>query len=116
MKLASSSRTSFGPTLLMLPLLAGCSSGQTDSAEYLWPGDEWSISTPEAQGINAAAIDSLVADIGAGVYVAGVAGADTAGCEDYSVRCFEERRKGTGKGERGRGGEMYGMSKWLAVP
>ena len=67
MKLASSSRTSFGPTLLMLALLSGCGSGQTDSA-YVWPGDEWPTSTPAAQGIDPAAIDALVADIEAGEY------------------------------------------------
>ncbi len=68
MKLASSSPTSFGPTLLMLALLTSCSSGQTDSATQLWPGDTWPTSTPEAQGIDQAAIDSLVVDIAAGEY------------------------------------------------
>ncbi len=67
MKLASSSRTSFGLTILMLALLSGCGSGQTDSA-YVWPGDEWPTSTPAAQGIDPAAIDALVADIEAGEY------------------------------------------------
>ena len=67
MKLASSSPTSFGPTLLMLALLSSCGAGQTDSA-YRWPGKEWPTSTPAAQGIDPAAIDSLVADIEGGEY------------------------------------------------
>ena len=33
-----------------------------------WPGEEWPTSTPEAQGIDAEAIDSLVNDLGSGVY------------------------------------------------
>jgi CubicO group peptidase (beta-lactamase class C family) len=53
-------------TLSMLLFVTGCGSGQTDGRP--WPGDEWPTSTPEEQAINAAAIDSLVADIAAGEY------------------------------------------------
>ncbi len=34
----------------------------------MWPGRTWPVSTPEAEGIDPAAIDSLVADIGKGEY------------------------------------------------
>ena len=34
--------------------------------EPVWPGEEWPVSTPEAEGLDPAAIDSLVADIDAG--------------------------------------------------
>ncbi|MDX1393103.1 MAG: serine hydrolase [Gemmatimonadota bacterium] len=37
-------------------------------SEVSWPGEEWPISTPEAAGIDPAAIDSLIADIDAGRY------------------------------------------------
>ena len=67
MKLKYRSPTSVGPALLMLVLLTACSSGQTDSA-YIWPGETWPTSAPAEQGINGAAIDSLVADIAAGEY------------------------------------------------
>ena len=33
-----------------------------------WPGAEWPVSTPEAEGLDPAAIDSLLADIDAGRY------------------------------------------------
>ena len=33
-----------------------------------WPGASWAVSTPEAEGIDGAAIDALVADMEAGVY------------------------------------------------
>ena len=32
----------------------------------VWPGEEWAVSTPEAEGLDPAAIDSLIADIDAG--------------------------------------------------
>ena len=67
MRLKCRSRTRVGPALLMLVLLSACGSGQTDSNQ-VWPGEMWSTSTPEEQGIDAAAIDSLVADIVAGEY------------------------------------------------
>jgi CubicO group peptidase (beta-lactamase class C family) len=52
--------------LLMLVSLVGCGSGQTNGTP--WPDEEWPTSTPEEQGISAAAIDSLVADMAAGEY------------------------------------------------
>ena len=33
----------------------------------VWPGEEWATSTPAAQGIDPAAIDSLVEDLESGV-------------------------------------------------
>ena len=36
------------------------------TGEPVWPGEEWPVSTPEAEGLDPAAIDSLVADIDAG--------------------------------------------------
>lgn len=33
-----------------------------------WPGEAWPTSTPEAEGVDAAALDSLIADIDAGRY------------------------------------------------
>jgi len=33
-----------------------------------WPGAEWLVSTPEAEGVDPAAVDSLLADIDAGRY------------------------------------------------
>ncbi|MDE0650096.1 MAG: alpha/beta fold hydrolase, partial [Gammaproteobacteria bacterium] len=32
----------------------------------VWPGEEWAVSTPEAEGLDPTAIDSLIADIDAG--------------------------------------------------
>ncbi len=60
-------RSSICAVLLMLSGLVACRAGQTDSAQ-VWPGDTWPTSSPEAQGINDAAIDSLVADIESGDY------------------------------------------------
>lgn len=34
----------------------------------VWPGAEWPVSTPEAEGVDPAAVDSLLADIEAGRY------------------------------------------------
>jgi hypothetical protein len=47
-----------------------CSSPEPDKdgPKFLWPGQTWPVSTPEAEGIDPAAIDSLVADIGKGEY------------------------------------------------
>lgn len=52
-------------------LLFACSAqeGRQDRGDYrVWPSDEWSTSSPAAEGIDPAAIDSLVADIEAGEY------------------------------------------------
>ncbi len=38
------------------------------SSDTVWPGKDWATSTPEAEGIDPDAINSLVADIEAGVY------------------------------------------------
>ena len=54
----------------VLPLLlaaAGCGS-DNPGAGTVWPDVEWPVSTPEAEGVDPAAIDSLVADIDAGRY------------------------------------------------
>jgi len=40
----------------------------TDAMLVTWPGVDWPVSTPEAEGIDRTAIDSLVADIEAGRY------------------------------------------------
>jgi len=40
----------------------------TASTQTPWPGDDWPVSTPAAEGIDPAAIDALVSDIDAGRY------------------------------------------------
>ncbi|MCH7562898.1 MAG: serine hydrolase [Gemmatimonadetes bacterium] len=72
MRLEIPTRTSFVTALPSLAILSGCGVGQADpaaeGASKPWPGETWPTSTPAAQGIDAAAIDSLVADIEAGEY------------------------------------------------
>ncbi|MCE2456168.1 MAG: serine hydrolase [Gemmatimonadetes bacterium] len=51
----------------LLLALASCGVNATQSGPG-WPGEAWPVSTPEAEGVNAAAIDSLIADIDAGRY------------------------------------------------
>jgi CubicO group peptidase (beta-lactamase class C family) len=51
--------------LCSLALLAGCG-GQ--SADTVWPGEVWPVSTPAAEGIDPSAIDSLVMDLESGEY------------------------------------------------
>ena len=46
----------------------GSSAPQGDAGEAVWPGAEWPVSTPEAEGVDAAAIEALVGDIDAGRY------------------------------------------------
>ena len=54
---------------LLAVALAVAALGSCDPGEPVaWPGGEWPVSTPEAEGVNGAAIDSLVADIDAGRY------------------------------------------------
>ena len=65
MNLKSLRRAHKGLTLLSLALLAGCGAEQAGNP---WPGETWATSTPAAQGIDAAAIDSLVTDIESGEY------------------------------------------------
>ena len=48
-------------------LAAGCVAADR-SGRPAWPDTEWPVSTPEAEGVDPAAIDSLVADIDAGRY------------------------------------------------
>ena len=62
------SRTIFKPFLFMGGLaLAGCTPNiETDGPG--WPGETWPVSTAEAEGVDPAAIDSLIADIDAGRY------------------------------------------------
>jgi CubicO group peptidase (beta-lactamase class C family) len=56
--------------LLLLAAAAACAGDMEARTEtqVVWPGDAWPTSTPEAQGIDAAAIDSLVADLDRGAY------------------------------------------------
>ncbi len=53
-----------------LTLMLGCAADSDGEvlAQIVWPGDEWPISTPAEQGLDPAAIDSLVADLEAGMY------------------------------------------------
>jgi len=46
----------------------GSSAPQGNAGTGVWPGEEWPISTPEAEGVDAAAIEALVRDIDAGRY------------------------------------------------
>ena len=54
--------------LLLLTLLTGCGSAQTGNP---WPSETWPVSTPEEQGIDPEAVESLVADIESGDRQAG---------------------------------------------
>lgn len=54
--------------LLVITILAGCTDAVPDINAQIYPGDMWPTSTPEEQGIDAAAIDSLVNDIHNGKY------------------------------------------------
>ena len=38
------------------------------SGDHGWPGEEWPVSTPQAEGVDPSAIDALVADIDSGRY------------------------------------------------
>ena len=53
-------------TLLALPALAPPT--LTAQQPPTWPGAEWPVSTPEAEGVDPAAIAALIADIDAGRY------------------------------------------------
>ncbi|MFG1691616.1 serine hydrolase domain-containing protein [Gemmatimonadota bacterium] len=50
--------------------LLGCGTQgvATGATDVTWPGVEWPVSTPEAEGVDPATIESLVADIEAGQY------------------------------------------------
>ncbi|MXX67592.1 MAG: serine hydrolase [Gemmatimonadales bacterium] len=51
--------------LAMYTVLAACA---PQSEGHGWPGETWPVSTAEAEGVDPAAIDSLIADIDAGRY------------------------------------------------
>ena len=53
-----------------VPILAlmACATPPDDLDVSSWPGESWPVSTPDAEGIRAPALDSLVADMEAGVY------------------------------------------------
>lgn len=60
-------------TVLTLAMLAtGCSREHApagaDSGSHAWPGEDWVISSLEAEGLNAAPIDRFVADLRSGDY------------------------------------------------
>lgn len=66
-------RVGFGRVVAVILMSAGlvsCGSQgvATGTAGVTWPGVEWPVSTPAAEGIDPAAIDSLVADIADGQY------------------------------------------------
>lgn len=54
----------------VLLLCAGCAPDAQSTAAGaggpVWPGDEWPVSTPGAEGLDPAAIDALISDIDAG--------------------------------------------------
>ncbi len=56
--------------LLVVLLAAGCAPAEPPPVDTRpsWPGTVWPVSTPEAEGVDGAAIDALVADIEAGQY------------------------------------------------
>jgi len=54
--------------LLLLLLLQQCTPKQQEAKETTWPGESWPASTPEAEGLDAAVIDSIHADISNGKY------------------------------------------------
>ncbi|MDE2875878.1 MAG: serine hydrolase [Gemmatimonadota bacterium] len=55
-------------TLTFLALSGAASPALTAQQPPTWPGAEWPVSTPEAEGVDPAAIAALVADIDAGRY------------------------------------------------
>jgi len=54
--------------LTLVVSLAACQSPPEVPDAVFWPGESWPVSSPEAEGIRASALDSLVADMEAGVY------------------------------------------------
>ena len=50
---------------LLVSSLASCG---PDGAEGVWPGASWATSTPEAEGIDPSAVESLVTDLESGEY------------------------------------------------
>ena len=58
-------------SLFLISALAGCGDQQVANeapAGPSWPAAEWPVSTPEAEGIDAAAIEALISDIEGGLY------------------------------------------------
>jgi len=65
------SRSVLGSILLALFFFASSATAQTtgsDVATHIWPGETWATSTPEAEGISADAIETLVSELESGVY------------------------------------------------
>lgn len=54
--------------LLLFLLLQQCTPSRGLQEETVWPGETWATSTPEAEGLNAALIDAIHADITNGKY------------------------------------------------
>lgn len=63
-------RHKLGIILVVCFLFVGCDveSQPVNEDGYGWPGDTWPTSTPEAEGIDPAVIDSIVNDINSGEY------------------------------------------------
>lgn len=63
-------RKLFGILLVVSFLLLGCEAESQPVNEdgYGWPGETWPTSTPEAEGIDPAVIDSIISDINTGEY------------------------------------------------
>lgn len=55
-------------TLLAALLPVACAPQASESPAASWPAESWPVSTPEAEGIRASALDSIDADIRAGRY------------------------------------------------
>ena len=56
-------------TPLLLVLLFCIGSGKAIAqSETIWPADEWAVSTPQDEGIDASAIDAIIGDIAHGRY------------------------------------------------
>lgn len=61
-------RTRFAPRFLTVMAVAPLVACAPEAAAVQWPGEQWPSSTPAAQGIDPAAVDSLVQDLQAGEY------------------------------------------------
>ena len=62
-------RPVFATILASLLAVSGCAlQGSDHTGQLPWPGEEWPVSTAEAEGLDPDAIEALVADIDAGRY------------------------------------------------
>lgn len=65
-------RITTAAALALAALLAGCGDSQETAeaaaSSYSWPEDDWSVSTLEAEGLDADAINRFVADLRSGKY------------------------------------------------